>query len=132
MDRSRLAASAVIADFEAELLSFPNGRFDDQVDTDRNCSIGCTTISVARRCRVDTTAVGKPVQVRPVRSISAHSNLPAFMYLFASRRGQALGLRQPIALAGLAASIAAGRHSSLDGSTPDQAYFTDLPIRTAA
>jgi len=33
MDRSRLAASAVIADFEAELLSFPNGRFDDQVDT---------------------------------------------------------------------------------------------------
>jgi putative transposase len=23
-------------------------------------------------------------------------------------------------------------HSSLDGSTPDQAYFTDLPIRTAA
>ena len=84
MDRSRLAASAEIADFEAELLSFPNGRFDDQVDTDRNCSIGCTTISVARRCRVDTTAVGKPVQVRPVRSISAHSNLPAFMYLLRS------------------------------------------------
>jgi hypothetical protein len=23
-------------------------------------------------------------------------------------------------------------HSSLDGSTPDQAYFTDQPIRTAA
>ena len=23
-------------------------------------------------------------------------------------------------------------HSSLDGKTPDQAYFTELPIRTAA